>query len=205
MARGPTKGPARGYTIVETAVRAVPAVEEQELIQAAQHGERQAFAALVGRYWDRLYRWLYHLTHDSHTAEDLTQESLMKAYRGLASFQLGTNFQAWLFRIAHNALSNHRRANRRVRQSLSGPVASGQAGPAEQAMSREAFQQLARAIGRLPQDYRAAYLLRVEEDLSFRDIAEVQGISEETARWRVFKARKKIMETMKPYLDNELQ
>ena len=70
-------------------------------------------------------------------------------------------------------------------------------------MSREAFQQLARAIGRLPQEYRAAYLLRVEEDLSFRDIAEVQNISEETARWRVFKARQKLMSTLAPQLDRE--
>jgi RNA polymerase sigma-70 factor (ECF subfamily) len=178
-------------------------VDEQQLIQGAQHGERQAFAALVERYWDRLYRWLYHLTHDAHTAEDLTQESLMKAYRGLASFQPGSNFQAWLFRIAHNTLANHRRANRRVRQSFPSEVVSRQAEPAEQAMSREAFQQLARAVGRLPQDYRAAYLLRIEDELSFRDIAQAQNISEETARWRVFKARKKIMETMAPYLDRE--
>lgn len=181
----------------------MPVADEQALIQSARQGERQAFAALVERYWDRLYRWLYHMTHDAHTAEDLTQEALMKAYRGLASFQPGTNFQAWLFRIAHNGLANYRRANRRVRQPFPGEAASAQAGPEEQAMSREAFQHLARAIGRLPRDYRAAYLLRVEEDLSFREIAEVQDISEETARWRVFKARKKIMEVMTPYLDRE--
>lgn len=178
----------------------MPVADEQALIQSARQGERQAFATLVERYWDRLYRWLYHLTHDAHTAEDLTQEALMKAYRGLSSFQPGTNFQAWLFRIAHNGLANLRRANRRVRQPFPEEVAVAEPGPEEQAMSREAFQHLARAIGRLPRDYRAAYLLRVEEDLSFREIADVQGISEETARWRVFKARKKVMEVMAPYL-----
>src|SRR5262245_41315630 len=116
----PTKCPLGCLIIVSTAVRSVPVAEELALIQSARQGERQAFAALVERYWDRLYRWLYHLTHDAHTAEDLTQEALMKAYRGLASFQPGTNFQAWLFRIAHNGLANHRRANRRVRQPFPG-------------------------------------------------------------------------------------
>lgn len=196
----PTNRPDECFIPVSTAVRAVPVADEQALIESARQGERQAFAALVERYWDRLHRWLYHLTHDAHTAEDLTQEALMKAFRGLASFQPGTNFQAWLFRIAHNALANLRRANRRIRQPFPGEAASTEAGPDEQAMSREAFQHLARAIGRLPREFRAAYLLRVDEDLSFRDIAEVQGISEQTARWRVFKARKKIMEVMERHL-----
>ncbi len=188
---------------MNTAVRAVPLADEHALIRSAQQGERQAFAALVEHYWDRLYRWLFHMTHDAHTAEDLTQESFLKAYRALASFEAGTNFQAWLFRIAHNAMANYRRANRRVRQPLPSQAASPQAGPADLAMTREAMQQLTRAIGRLPQDYRAAFLLRVEQDLSFREIAQAQNITEETARWRVFKARKKIMEVMEPYLDKE--
>ena len=56
---------------------------EHRLIVAAQQGDRPAFAQLVERYWDRLYRWLYHLTRDRHTAEDLVQESFLKAFAGL--------------------------------------------------------------------------------------------------------------------------
>src|SRR5260370_29594225 len=51
--------------------------EEHALVSASQRGERQAFAQLVERYWDRLYRWLYHLTRDRHTAEDLVQETFL--------------------------------------------------------------------------------------------------------------------------------
>ena len=76
-------------------------------------------------------------------------------------------------------------------------------GPDEQAMSREALLLLARAVGRLPSDFRAALLLRVEEGLSFREIAEVLNTTEETARWRVFKARQKLMEVMEPFLDKD--
>ncbi len=70
-------------------------------------------------------------------------------------------------------------------------------------MSREMLQLLARAVGRLPPDYRAALLLRVEEDLSFAAIAGVLGIKEETARWRVFKARQKLMGVLAPQLERE--
>src|SRR5207244_9545625 len=76
--------------------------EEHALIGAAKGGDRTAFTRLVERYWDRLYRWLYHLTHDAHTAEDLAQETFLKAFAGLDKFRAEGNFQAWLFRIAHN-------------------------------------------------------------------------------------------------------
>ncbi len=177
--------------------------DEHDLIQNAQRGDRRAFADLVGFYWDRLYRWVFHLTHDSHLAEDIVQESFLRAFRALGSFRPGTNFQAWLFRIAHNALANHRRASRRVRQQLPDNELVTREGPQDLPRNREAKRHLARPVGRLPTDFRAAFLLRVEEDLSFREIAQVLNITEETARWRVFKARQKLMEVMEPYLGNE--
>ena len=70
-------------------------------------------------------------------------------------------------------------------------------------MSRENLQVLTRAVGRLPPDFRAAFLLRVEEGLSFREIASVLETTEETARWRVFKARQKLMDVLAPQLDRE--
>jgi RNA polymerase sigma-70 factor (ECF subfamily) len=195
----PTNRPAACFIFVETLVCHVPLTDEPDLIVSAQQGDRQAFADLVRHYWDRLFRWLFHLTHDAHAAEDLTQESFLKAFAALDSFQAGTNFRAWLFRIAHNNWANQRRKER-VRLTFPDDVESHEESPPELAMDREAFQQLARAVGRLPGDYRAAFLLRVEEDLSFRDIGETLGITEETARWRVCKARQKLMEVLGPFL-----
>jgi RNA polymerase sigma-70 factor (ECF subfamily) len=188
---------------VEATARLVARDDETPLICKAQQGDRPAFAALVGQYWDRLYRWLYHLTHDAHAAEDLTQETFLKAFAGLASFRAGTNWQAWLFRIAHNNYVNQRRAGQKVRQHFPDNLPSPDEGPAEQAMSQEGLQLLARAVGRLPSDFRAAFLLRAEQELSFREIADVLEISEETARWRVFKARQKLMDVLAPQLDQE--
>ena len=199
----PTKPLAECYTYVEVMVRSVDLPDEHELVCRAQQGSREAFAALIDFYWDRLYRWVYHLCHDCHVAEDVAQESFLKAFAHLASFRAGTRFQAWLFRIGHNALVNQRRQAKRSRQPFPEDIETGHAAPPEEAMSREALQMLARAVGRLPRDFRAAFLLRIEEDLSFREIAEVLQITEETARWRVFKARQKLMESLAPHLESE--
>jgi RNA polymerase sigma-70 factor, ECF subfamily len=181
----------------------VAPTNEHVLIHRAQQGDRQAFALLVEHYWDRLYRWLCHLAHDSHLAEDLAQEAFLKALAGLASFRTGTNFQAWLFRIAHNAFINQARAQRRARQPFPDDLPAREQGPLDQAMSRETLQLLARSVGRLPSDYRAAFLLRVDEDMSFQAIGEALDITEETARWRVFKARQKLMDVLAPELEQE--
>ena len=177
--------------------------EEPILLNASHTGDRQAFAVLVERYWDRLYRWLYHLTHDSHQAEDLTQETFLKAFAGLKSFRPGSNFQAWLFRIGHNNFVNGRRSATRPRQPFPENLPTPEEGPLEQAQHRETMQLLARAVGRLPTEFRAAFMLRVEEELSFREIADVLDTTEETARWRVFKARQKLLSVMTPELNRE--
>lgn len=177
--------------------------DEHRLIVAAQQGDRPAFARLVEHYWDRLYRWLYHLTRDRHTAEDLVQESFLKAFAGLKRFQAGTNFSAWLFRIAHNNYANQCRASSRSREALPEDVPDSQPGPLDRAVSAEALQSLGRAIHRLPADFRSALLLRVEEGLSFRQIAEVLDLTEETARWRVFKARQKLLSMLAPCQEQE--
>ena len=179
--------------------------EEHALVVASQRGERQAFAELVERYWEGLYRWLYHLTRDRHTAEDLVQETLLKAFRGMRSFQAGSNFKAWLFRIAHNSFANHRRANARPRLALPRDVPEKREGPAEQVVSREAVQLLAKAVEKLPADFRAALLLRTDEKMSFREIAGTLGLTEETARWRVFKARQRLLGVLAPQLEDNME
>jgi RNA polymerase sigma-70 factor (ECF subfamily) len=177
--------------------------EEHILIHSAQQGDRQAFAVLVERYWDRLYRWLYHLTHNRHAAEDLAQEALLKAFANLARFRTGSNFSAWLFRIAFNSFVTQHRVAARTRQAFPDQLPDRGIGPFEEALSRELMQLLARAVGRLPEDFRAAFLLRAEEGLSFREIAAVLDTTEETARWRVFKARQKLMAVVAPQLDRD--
>jgi RNA polymerase sigma-70 factor (ECF subfamily) len=177
--------------------------DEPTRIRRAQAGDRSAFARLVTDYWDRLYRWMYHLCHDRHQAEDLTQEAFLKAFANIRSFRPGTHFRAWLFRIAYNTFLNQCREDQRHRQTLADQVPSREPSPSEQLISEEAMRLLSQTISRLPADFRAAFLLRVEEGLSFRQIADVLEITEQTARWRVFKARQKLMSVLSPQLDRE--
>jgi RNA polymerase sigma-70 factor (ECF subfamily) len=175
--------------------------EEAEWIRAAQAGDRAAFAQIVERYWDRLYRWLYHLTRDRHAAEDLTQETFLKTLAAIGSFRPGSNFRAWVFKIGHNNFVNQKRAERRTRHALPEDLTSGESGEAEgTAENREALEVVAKAVAELPPDFRAALMLRVEEGLSFREVAKVLSTTEETARWRVFKARQKLMKVLSPEL-----
>ena len=175
--------------------------EEHALIAAAQRGDRQAFGRLVGLYWDRLYRWLFHLTRDRHRAEDLTQETFLKALAALASFRPGTNFRAWLFRIGHNNFVNLKRSDKRAAQPLPDETPSRPGPTAEATASdREVVRRVQEAVNGLSPDFRAALLLRAESGLSFKEVAEVLGITEETARWRVFKARQRLVGVLSPEL-----
>ena len=133
-------------------------------------------------------------------AEDIDPGDVPEGVCGGGRFRAGSNFRAWLFRIAHNNFVNQRRALRTNRQPLVPEVAEEHRGAGRRDASREASQLIAEAVAKLPSDFRGALTLRVDEGLSFRDIAAVMGITEETARWRVFKARQKLMAVLSPDL-----
>ena len=175
--------------------------EEAEWIRAAQAGDRSAFAQLVERYWDRLYRWLYHLTRDRHAAEDLTQETFLRALAAVKSFRPGSNFRAWVFRIGHNNFVNQKRAERRTKHQLPDDAAAPDVNAVENnTENREVLEVVQRAVDDLPAEFRSALTLRVYEGMSFRQVAHVLKTTEETARWRVFKARQKLMKVLSPEL-----
>jgi RNA polymerase sigma-70 factor (ECF subfamily) len=176
--------------------------DESALIRQAQRGDPEARAALVERYWTRVYRWLYRLTRDQHVAEDLVQEAFLKAIAHLDRFAAGTSFSAWLFRIAHNHYANHCRSVRSS-QPLPDDLPAAVPEPTQYAEARESLAGVAAALDRLPNELRAALLLRAEHDLSFHEIAQALGLTEETARWRVYKARKMLLSWLEARQEQE--
>lgn len=181
---------------VKTDTGAIPnmnsLIPESVLIEKAQSGDRNAQTLLVDRYWDRIFRWLYRLTNDLHAAEDLTQETFLKALAHLKRFKVGTNFTAWLFRIGHNNYANHYRSRNRQVDSLPDDLPDLSENPIETLQKQESLLFLSRVIDQMPVELRGALLLRVEQGLSFREIAQILDLTEETARWRVFRARQKL-------------
>ena len=171
--------------------------DEAELIRRAQKGDSPAFAHLIDRYYERLHRFLFRLTRDTHLSEDLTQETFLKAFANLSRFQAGSYFKAWLFRIAHNNWVSHHRATKKVRDTLPEEISEeNEEEPLDLLIGKESLTRISEAIEQLPEDYRIAFLLRIDEQLSFREIGEILGLTEETARWRVFKARRMLQDLL---------
>ncbi len=177
-------------------------VRDDDWIVKAQGGDRAAFMELTERYWGRVYRWVLSLSRCTHLSEDVTQETFLKAWCNLASFQPGTSFRAWLFRIASNRFLDLRRGVRGKRpEQLPETLVSQEPGPIAVALSNECQTRLNQACELLPTSLRSAFLLRVRDGLEFDDIGRILGVSPETARWRLFKARQFLLNHMGEYLD----
>ncbi len=164
----------------------------------------------MAQYWDVVYQLLSRLTGNRHDAEDLSQETFLKAIERYDSFQAGTNLRAWLLRIATNAFLDRQRRRKVLRMTAmpdddvapppprSDTVATA---PGRGLEVRETHEAVLAAIGSLPDTPRVVFLLRVEQDMSFREIAELIGTSEETARWHMMQARKQLLARLEGKLD----
>jgi RNA polymerase sigma-70 factor (ECF subfamily) len=172
------------------------------LIERAQAGDPCAFAALVDRYWAGIRRWLHGLTGGRHESEDLTQETFLRAWRHLPAFAAGTNFRAWLYRIARNCLFDSRKGVGPAQALPHAELIPGRdPGPVGMLIGQETQAQVAAAIAGLPPPFREPFLLRTQEELSYAEIAQVLDVTEATVRWRVHKARRLLLRELGPKLD----
>lgn len=155
------------------------------------------FTQVVEEHWDSVYRLLARLTGHQHDADELTQETFLRALAGWKSFTAGTNVRAWLLRIASNLFLDETRRRKRRPETA---VALEPAGPAkEPGADLETREQAALAqalVAELGETTRLVFHLRLTEELSFRDIGQMAGISEEAARWHMHQARTKLVERM---------
>ena len=142
--------------------------------------------------------FLYRLTGDYQLAEDLAQETFVKAFRNLAAFDTTRRLSSWLFRIAHNTGMDALRRRKPTVSLDSEEEGTEPAAPADgDPVERKALgQALQRALARLRPDQRAAVALRYEDGLSFDEIGRVLGMPEATARSHVHRARKELAREM---------
>jgi RNA polymerase sigma-70 factor (ECF subfamily) len=179
----------------------VLASDEINWARLAARGDRDAFARLVDRYWDQVRRWLFGMTGKDHAAEDIAQEAFLKAWMGLPNLRDPALFRVWLFQIARRCWTDaRRRSGAHPKVELKAEVASPGSGPLAEIIEDEGQHQLQLALATLPSSYRAAYLLWTQEELPYAEIAQILNVSEETARWRVCKARQALHQKLTPYL-----
>jgi RNA polymerase sigma-70 factor, ECF subfamily len=161
-----------------------------------------AFEDLAMPLFDSLYNFAGWLVHNSNDAEDLVQETYLKALRNFASFQLGSNFRAWMFRILKNTfLSSRSKLERRMTDAMDldedGPeLAVDTRTPETILMSRTDSQLVQCAIDYLPAHYRETLLLCDVEEMSYQEIAEILSIPIGTVMSRLARARKAVRESL---------
>jgi len=153
-------------------------------------------AQLLAMYGLELARHIRRLVHDDTTAEDLLQETLLRAHRALTRLGPRVNERAWLYRIATNTSLNHLRGQSRERRAMERFAretdvtdTAGERDSGEFARRRDA---LWNRVATLPERQRVALTLRVADELDYADIAERMGCSEEAARAHVYQATKKL-------------
>jgi RNA polymerase sigma-70 factor (ECF subfamily) len=188
------------------------APNDDDLVDRAVAGESQAFEQLVIRYQDRVYNLLLRQTGSSEDAEELAQETFLKAYRALGRFRRGSKFYTWLFRIAVNAgYSRGRKHALRQRiegVSLDAPgfrneppwhdrLAGTCAEPGKEMEQRQLHERVHQGLAELDEEFRAVLLLRDMEGLGYRAIAEALSISHAAVRSRLHRARVKLARALK--------
>jgi RNA polymerase sigma-70 factor (ECF subfamily) len=177
-------------------------LDQNGVLHRAQGGDHEAFRELVECYWGPVARWLQGVTHCAHASEDLAQEVFLKAWIGLPGFRLGSHFPAWLFRIARNCwIDRQRRLPSQPPRPLPASVLAPATEPSAALEEQDNDRLLRRACDRLPEIYRTAFLLWSLSDLPYAEIADILQTTEETARWRVCKARKFLLAALGPQLD----
>jgi len=181
------------------------AENDESLVSRAADGDTSAFDELVTRYQDRVYRLACRLTGHDTDAFDVLQDTFLQVFRHLASFRGEAKFSTWLYRIATNAALMHQRTQtRHPAESLENflprfdatnthrqtPEELQVASRVEEVLNHELLAARVReAVERLPEIYRAAFVLRDLEEMPTDDVAVILGVESATVRQRVHRAR----------------
>ncbi len=175
---------------------AVPA-DDSFCSEQPSRGGSGSFATVVNDHWTAVYRLLYSMTGHPHDTEDLTQETFLRALKRLDTFQPGTKMRAWLLRIASNVFFDVQRKRRRVSfQPLDQDHPVSSQPPEHRLETAEQCELLQAALTQLSDLTRMVFHLRTVEDLSFREIAELAGTTEQAARWHMHQARTKLLQRL---------
>lgn len=185
-------------------------ISEDQLVRLSQAGDVEAFAVLVSRFQERIYNTVLGLTRNHLDADDLSQETFMKAFKSLKGFKQDSGFYTWLYKIAVNLTLNFLKKSGRHRKKANSLMhnyeqainsSGASATPEDYSMRIELKERLKHAIDGLPLAYRAAFFLVEVEGLRHKDAALVLNCSENTISWRLHKARKWLQVKLTPYLE----
>ncbi len=185
---------------------------EMDLVRRAQRGDLKAYDELVQRYQERIYATVYHMTSNHEDANDLAQDSFIKAYQALKSFKGGSSFYTWLYRIAVNKTINFlKQRKNRTHMSLNDldfntennpdlVALISENTPRRDAGLKELQEKLNAALLKLSEPHRLVVVLHDVQGQSHEEIAEIMDCNIGTVRSRLFYARQQLQSLLTDYL-----
>jgi RNA polymerase sigma-70 factor (ECF subfamily) len=185
-------------------------------VSALQAGDRREFARLVDVYSGPIYRLVLKMLDHPQDAEDVLQDTFLKAYHHLPAFENRSSLSTWLYRIAVNEALMRIRKHEPFQVSIDEPaetdedaiepreLADWRALPEEMLLSTEMRQVLDKAIERLSLTLRTVFILRDIQDLSVRETAEALNLTENTVKTRLLRARLRLRELLSGYVSRRL-
>jgi RNA polymerase sigma-70 factor (ECF subfamily) len=195
-------------------------VDDSELVDRAQNGDRDAFQELVERYQQKVYSICYSKLKDEQDSQDVSQDVFIKVYRYLDNFNKNSSFYTWLYRITVNTCIDFLRKENRVQkvdyddsikreEDLEGmddlmPTKLG-VDPGKALGRKELRQKMLEALNSLSEKHRTILNLREVEGLSYKEMAEVLEISKGTVMSRLYHARQYFQEALEEYLGDSLE
>jgi RNA polymerase sigma-70 factor, ECF subfamily len=183
--------------------------EEQDVIARVRRGERAAFAALVDAYAKPIFNLAFRMTGNRGDADDLAQETFLRAFEQLSRFNPEQSFYPWLFTISINLIRNHLKKTGRRRRtdflhgeteigvidSAEGPAIMQGSGNGDE-LRKEREEGLERCLRELSPDLRELLVMRFYQGLSFETVAEIKGLSQSAVKMRIYRGLLKLRKDM---------
>jgi len=184
---------------------------DQDIVALARAGEEAAYRELIRRYERPLFSLLYRMVRDRELAEDLAQETFVKALNAIESYRPEYKFSSWIFKIANNAAIDHLRRRELHTLSLEGSphaetpeaveatalqIGDRQESPLDEVEARELGGQIEQAIAGLRPEYRSCILLRHVEGRAYEEIAEILNLPLGTVKTYIHRARNELRQAL---------
>jgi len=180
---------------------------DEQLVRKSQQGDERAFGELVNRYESKVYSLALKMLRNADDAEDVLQDTFLRAYRGIKAFQGNSTFSTWIYRITANSALMRLRKKQLPTVSIDDAdereapinIADWAPSPVEQLLTKETQQAMNEAIEALPPEFRQVFVLRDVEELSNSEVADILDLSVAAVKSRLHRARLKVRNRLATY------
>lgn len=181
---------------------------DEVLVEKIKEGDRESFRVIMERYQPKVMAVAFGIVHNQDDAKDIAQEAFLKIYRSIDKFRGDSKFYTWVYRITVNiAIDFMRKKTKKEKVQYNDALKadipmpeSKESSPRQRMVVNEMYQKLQEIINKLSYDQQTAFVLREMEDLSYQEIADIMKCSVGTVMSRLFYARQKVRDALKPYL-----